>query len=153
MAFFLFLAFSCFAEMAKIKVKFLSNLKFDEYYVTCRLAEVCPHVNIRDVHNTNLFSIIVLDNQADANLLLDPALVAKLEEAHLRPVPSQAYSISKAVFVTKLRPYILEYSQDVILNNINQGNEQEASAVIVLQNRHLWHSLYTKSHLQRSKRR
>ena len=123
--------------MFKVKVRFLANLRFDEFYVTRRLSEICPDINIRDIHNTNQFSIIVLDSEAEGSKLLQPEIINALEPFHLKPVPSQAYSSSKAIFVTKLGQHVLRSSQDAILQDINTHNEHKARAVFVLQNRRL----------------
>ena len=123
--------------MQKLKIRFLANLRFDEFYVTRRLSEVCPDINIRDIHNTNSFAIIVLDSEVECNKLLQQDILSQLERFHLKPVPSQAYSSSKALFVTKLRPHVLKSSQDAILQDLNMHNEHQARAVFVLQNKRL----------------
>ena len=123
--------------MFKIKIRFLANLKFDEFYVTRRVSEVCPDLNIRDIHNTNQFSILVLDSETEGNKLLQHSVISQLEPFHLKPVPSQAYSSSKALFVTKLRPYVLTANTETILEDLNMHNEHQARAVFILQNKRL----------------
>ena len=118
--------------MSKLKVKFLSNLRFEERYVTSCLVDALPTVNLRDIHVTPSFAIVVLDSQDDVAKFLAPAISKKLEEKQLKPVPSQSFLVNKAIFVTKLRPYIINSPYNSILYNINNSNKYKASGVFKL---------------------
>ena len=118
----------------KLKLKFLSNLKFDERYVINRIVEVAPEVNIRDVHVNNFFAFVVLDSERVVSSFFDQNIVDKLQPFHLKPVPSQDSLINKSIFITKLRPYVTSYSYEEILSDLNNNNPYKAHSLYKLQN-------------------
>ena len=120
---------------SKLKIKFLSNLKFDEEFVLHRVVEVLPKVNVRDIHVTNFFAVLVLDSPEIVNLFFSTDILLKLQENHLKPVPTQEFLTNKALFITKLKPFITKKPYEVIVQEINKHNHFKVNSVFKLNNK------------------
>ena len=119
----------------KLKVKFLGGLRFDERYVCIRISEVAPDFNIRDVYATPTYAILVFDTKDEVSSFFNPEVVEKLQESHLKPIPSPDQLHSKAVFITKLRPYVTHNTYENIMKEINDNNPVKVNSVFKLENK------------------
>ena len=114
----------------RIKIKFLDNIRQDERKLVNNLVTIHP-VSVRDIYYAKGHAHVVFNNPMDIDKLSTPEATTKLNELKIR-ILTQTIHPDRSVFVSKLRPYLLDYDYNELKQEINASNNFNVDYVFII---------------------
>ena len=118
----------------KLKVRFIDNLKRDEFELMSQLNKISP-LNIVDIFIATDNAVVNVSSHEEVEALLTPGANVKAKELGLYISSSPLLKSQKTIFLPRVRHFVSNSSVEDILvkiNSCNAGQLEATEAVIVL---------------------
>ena len=118
----------------RLRIKFLGTQRPNEKTIIDAITDISP-VSIRDIFLAQGHAIVIFNNSDDIDKITNKEANEKLAAYQLRALSNSIHNSEKTIFVTKVRPFVADYSTDDIINNINNNNNVSVKSLFIVRRR------------------
>ena len=120
----------------RLKIKFLGAQRPQEVTIINVIMDISP-VSIRNIFMARSHAILIFNKAEDIDKLHTNEANNKLAAKELKAITSSDNNHERTVFVTKLRPFVANYTPEELSSNINKSNAVTVKQLFIVK-RHIY---------------